>query len=231
MLVAFTIEFLFQFVYLGPGFIRHTYLIFDLVVLILSWSFFGSSLAVFRSLRIFRVFILVSKWKSLQELVRAVGKTLPKLSSIWVCLLLFFYVYTVLCTSLYIDLYDEGYLNWPYFERMDYTFITLFQFMTLDSWHGVVRQVQEARPWSWLCFYSFAIIAAFVILNLFVAVVCEALVELRAEDKEEEELKANDENLEAAPVEDMIEQQTDILRAQLELERTMNKLMALVPPQ
>lgn len=154
-LISFTIEFCLQFFYLGPTFLRHTWLIFDLVVITFSWAFIDGSTGGLRSMRIFRVLSLVSKWKSLQDLVRAVGHTLPRLASIFICLLLIFYVYMVLCTTLYIDLYAEGYLNWPYFSRLDYTFITLFQFMTLDSWHGVIRQVQVARPFRYVFILSF----------------------------------------------------------------------------
>jgi p-aminobenzoyl-glutamate transporter AbgT len=165
----------------------------------------------------------------MQDLVSAVGKTLPRLTSIFICLLLIFYVYAVLCTSLYIDLYDQGHLNYPYFERLDYTFITLFQFMTLDSWHGVVRQVQEVKPWSWLCFYSFAILTAFVVLNLIVAVVCEAVVELnagKAREKSEEQSRIM---IESAPVDEMVGQQADLQKAQMELERTLELIMKRIP--
>lgn len=165
----------------------------------------------------------------MQDLVTAVGHTVPRLASIFICLLLIFYVYAVLCTSLYIDLYDEGHLNWPYFERLDYAFITLFQFMTLDSWHGVVRQVQEVRPWSWLCFYSFAILTAFVVLNLIVAVVCEAVVELNATKAKEKNEIENKALIDAAPVDDMVEQQTELLRSQLDLEKTLDLIMKRIP--
>lgn len=178
ILSLFTIEFLFQFIYLGFSLVQNGWLMFDCIVLSFSWIFINSSIAVLRSFRIFRVFSLVSKWESLRMLFAAVGKTMPKMASIWTALMIFFYIFCVLCTTLYADLYEEGHLDWDYFGRLDYTFITLFQIMTLDSWTAVVRQVMDGQPWAWLLFFTWVVITSFFVLNLVVAVICERYVVL-----------------------------------------------------
>ena len=106
----------------------------------------GSPVKILRSFRIFRIFALVARVESLKTLFTAVLGSLPQMGNIWLVLSMFFYVFAVLFTNLYAELYDEGFLDWDYFGRLDRTLITLFQFMTLDSWTGVVRQVMDAQP-------------------------------------------------------------------------------------
>jgi hypothetical protein len=78
ILVAFTIEIVLHCIYLGLRLFSDSWLTFDFVVILLSWCFLGSSLAVLRSFRIFRVFSLVSRWESLRTLFEAIGSTIPK---------------------------------------------------------------------------------------------------------------------------------------------------------
>jgi len=206
ILSLFTIELFLQLLYLGlPELLSQKWLLFDLIVIIFSWAFFGSPVNVLRSLRIFRVFSLFSRWESMRNLVEAVGKTIPKMATIWAALLLFFFVFCVLFTDLYGDLYEEGYLDYDYFGRLDKTFLTLFQFMTLDSWTGVVRQVLVERPASLIAFCSWVIITAFFALNLVIAVICESLIELNNLKEKKNRNKALKKH------QDMIAAQTDQL--------------------
>lgn len=86
LLVLFSIELSLQFVYLGPQFMRNPWLLGDGIIVIFSWAFIESPVSILRSFRIFRIFALVSRWTSLRNLVAAVGKTLPKMATIWVAL-------------------------------------------------------------------------------------------------------------------------------------------------
>jgi hypothetical protein len=78
ILVAFTIEIILHCIYLGLRLFSDSWLTFDFVVILLSWCFLGSSLAVLRSFRIFRIFSLVSRWESLRTLFEAIGSTIPR---------------------------------------------------------------------------------------------------------------------------------------------------------
>ena len=55
------------------------------------------------------------------------------MATIWVSLGLFFYIFSVLHTDLYHNLWDKDVLDYDYFGRLDRTALTLFQMMTLDS--------------------------------------------------------------------------------------------------
>mmetsp|Transcript_30663 Transcript_30663/g.50663 ORF Transcript_30663/g.50663 Transcript_30663/m.50663 type:complete len:511 (-) Transcript_30663:118-1650(-) len=237
ILSAFTVEFGCQLIYLGFSLVQNNWLIFDSIVVSFSWIFLDSSVAVLRSFRIFRIFSLVSKWESLRILFAAVGKTMPKMASIWMALMIFFYIFCVLLTTLYADLYEDGFLDWDYFGRLDYTFITLFQIMTLDSWTDIVRQVMTARPWAWVGFLAWVIITSFFVLNLVVAVICESLIEVQKAKDQEKAGAAMEENknkaaASALQMHDLVQQQhqmlnvqQDLIRTQLEMQQTLNMIM------
>ena len=95
--------------------------------------------------------------------------------------------------------------------------------------HILILFFHYITPYSWLCFYSFTIITAFVVLNLIVAVVCEAVIEMRIEEKKEkiEEKSHNNKtgDKENAPIDDMIWQQEELLLVQGKLEKTLDKIM------
>jgi hypothetical protein len=61
--------------------------------------------------------------------------------------------------------------------------------MALD-WSNISRQVQEVYPWAWSVFSSFVLISTFIVYNLTVAVVCEAVspeIEAASKKREKEE--------------------------------------------
>mmetsp|Transcript_21394 Transcript_21394/g.35399 ORF Transcript_21394/g.35399 Transcript_21394/m.35399 type:complete len:314 (-) Transcript_21394:58-999(-) len=229
MLIAFTVEFVLQAVYLGPRFLRDGWLVFDFIVITLSWAFANSPITVLRSFRIFRIFAIISKAKNMKTLFSAMIRAVPNLISVSVVLGLFMYVFAVLFTNLYGDLFDEGYLDWDYFGRLDYTWITLFQLMTTTSWLSVVRQVMVPRPLSWIGFFFFVIITGIIVMNLFVAVVCEALVEEKAEE-EDEDGKLRDEMHSTTPgVADLQRQIQESIRLHAKMQKKLNIILSRLP--
>lgn len=186
MLCAFTFELALQVIYLGPKCVKTGWLLFDGFIVIFSWAFLGSPISVLRSFRIFRVFALMSRWGDMRRLIAAVARTIPNMTVVAVALMLFMYVFCVLYTDLYYDLYEEGVTDQDYFGRLDKTFLTLFQFMTLDSWSEVTRQIMVEYPYAWIGVMIFVTITAFFILNLVVAVICESLIELNSMEDEQQ---------------------------------------------
>lgn len=48
--------------------------------------------------------------------------------------------------------------------------------MTFDNLSsGIVRPVMEAYPWAWIFFLPFIIVTSFAVLNLFIAIVVNAM--------------------------------------------------------
>ena len=141
----------------------------------MSWS--AASLQAFRILRVLK---LVSRVKSLRDVVAALAKVLPRLGAIAALLGLIFYIFAVMFTEMFGDLI----LSEDYFSTLDRSLLTCFQMVTLE-WGDIMRECMTQVWWAWIPFVSFIVITGFIVFNLIVAVVCEAVSEIsKASDKE-----------------------------------------------
>lgn len=86
-------------------------------------------------------------------------------------------------TQLFKDMYDEGLTDFDYFGDMWYTLLTLFQMMTLDNWGGICREIMAVYSWAWIPIIAYVIVSGFVVVNLIIAVICDAISALGEEDK------------------------------------------------
>jgi hypothetical protein len=167
-LIIFTIELSLQFIYRSLGLFMDGWLVFDFVIVITSWSL--ESLQIIRAFRVFRAFRLINRVGPLRELIMALGTVMPRMYAIGTLLLLIFYVYAVLFTELFRDLE----LSENYFGSLDVALFSCMQFMTLE-WADTARECMEQRSWAWMPFVSFIAITGFIVFNLIVAVVCDAV--------------------------------------------------------
>jgi len=106
--------------------------------------------------------------------------------AIGLLLFLVSYIFAVMFTQLFKDVPVASPTNeydYTYFGRLDQTFFTLFQIMTLDAWANVARDVMAVYAWAWLPFIIFVIITGFVVVNLIIAVICDAISALHDDEK------------------------------------------------
>ena len=114
---------------------------------------------------------------------------------------LLFYVAAVMATQLF----GQDFPEW--FGSIGASLYTLFQVMTLESWSmGIVRPVMEQYPLAWVFFVPYILIATFMMLNLFIAVIVNAMQDAQGPDPE---VAARAER------EEMILQELKALRAEL----------------
>lgn len=179
-LIIFTIELALQFIYHGFGLFMDGWLVFDFLVVTISWAFLDTT--VIRAFRIFRALRLVTRIEVMRNLVVAIFSVVPKMAAITMLLLLIFYIFAVMFTQLFKDLSEEI-EGFHYFDRIDDSMFTLFQIMCLDEWSAIALDVMTVYPWSWIIFVSFVVITAFVVVNLIIAVICDAIQVLRSVDK------------------------------------------------
>ena len=84
-------------------------------------------------------------------------------------------------TKLVGEAFPEG------FGSLGGSLYTLFQIMTLESWSmGIARPVMEQFPYAWLFFVPFILIATFTMLNLFIAVIVNAVQSMHDEEHKAE---------------------------------------------
>lgn len=155
----------------GWGFFRSGWNVFDLVVVAVALVPASGGFAVLRTLRVLR---LVSLVKRLRFVVEALAGAIPGLASIGALLVILFYVGAVMATSLFGQAFPE------WFGSVGASAYSLFQVMTLESWSmGIVRPVMDVYPLAWAFFIPFILLAAFTVLNLFVAVIVDSMQNLR----------------------------------------------------
>lgn len=98
-LIVFTVELAMQLIYHGLSLFLDGWLVFDFVIIVVSWSF--SSVQIIRAFRIFRALRLVTRIKVMKNLVLAVFGVMPRMGAIALLLLLIFYIFAVLFTVLF----------------------------------------------------------------------------------------------------------------------------------
>jgi voltage-gated sodium channel len=170
ILALFIIELTLRLVGRGIGLLRDPWAVFDCLVVGVALVPASGPFSVLRALRVLRVLRLISINPSMRRVVQALLSSLPGMGSIAMLLALVFYVAAVMATQLFGDAFPE------WFGNLGASLYTLFQVMTLESWSmGIVRPVMEHFPLAWLYFLPFILIATFTMLNLFIAVVVNAM--------------------------------------------------------
>ena len=92
------------------------------------------------------------------------------MGSIVALLALLYYVFSVMATKLFGAAFPE------WFGSIGASAYSLFQIMTLESWSmGIVRPVMEVYPLAWAFFVPFILITSFAVLNLFIAIIVNAM--------------------------------------------------------
>ena len=169
-LAVFVVEIALKLVVYRHNFFRSGWNVFDFLVVAITLLPTGEGLSVLRSLRILRALRLVSVVPSMRKVVNALLHAIPGMTSVLTLLLLVFYVGAVMSTKLF----GADFPEW--FGSIGASFYTLFQVMTLESWSmGIVRPVMEVHPFAWMFFVVFILITTFAVLNLFIAIVVDAM--------------------------------------------------------
>lgn len=180
ILAVFVVEIAVRMAYRRGAFFKDGWSLFDLAVVAIALAPTTPGLAVLRALRVLRVLRLITVLPKLKMIVSALLSSLPGLAMIMLLQSLLFYVGAVIATKMFGSSFPE------WFGTLGASLYTLFQVMTLESWSmGIVRPVMEQYPYSWAFFVPFILIATFTMLNLFIAVIVNAMQALHEEENAE----------------------------------------------
>jgi voltage-gated sodium channel len=161
------------------SFLRDGWNTFDFLVVALSLlPGVGMFATVARIARVVRVARLVSVSPKLRLIVGTMMRSIPSLVHVSVLLGLLLYVYAVIGVNLF------GAHDPPRWGSLGAALLTLFQMLTLEGWVEVQEAVMAKVPAAWIYFSSFVVVAVFVVVNLFIAVVLNNLDEIREEDRQ-----------------------------------------------
>ena len=170
ILVVFVLEIALRLYVHRAAFFRDPWSLFDFAVVGIALIPASGPFAVLRALRVLRVLRMLTMVPSMRRVVGALLSAIPGLSSIALVLLLVFYVFAVIATHLF----GADFPDW--FGHLGRSLYTLFQIMTLESWSmGIARPVMEVAPFAWIFFVIFILFATFTMLNLFIAIIVNAM--------------------------------------------------------
>ena len=151
--------------------------VFDLIIVVGSLipASLTESVLLLRLLRLFRLLRIISFVPELQNVVENLFVSLRK--SIYILLLIFIitYIYAVIGTIYFSEIPNAQ------FNTLGESMITLVQVGTMSSWENVMKPITDTIPYGWSYFVSYIFICGIVVLNLFIGIVVDVVVNNQTE--------------------------------------------------
>jgi voltage-gated sodium channel len=178
------------------AFFRDPWSLFDFIVVGIALVPATETFSVLRTLRVLRVLRLITVVPALRRVVAGLLASLPGMGSIVLLIGLLYYVFAIMANKLYGDEFPN------LFGSLASSLFTLFTVMTLEGWvDGVVKPIMEKHPYAWAFFIPFIIMTTFMVLNLFIGVVVNAMQSAHAQaEAAEREAERNMIGEETAPL-------------------------------
>ncbi|WP_433046408.1 ion transporter [Dactylosporangium sp. CS-033363] len=200
-LACFSIELLIRFGANVKGFTRDKWNLFDLAIILAPLvPGVRENVTLLRLLRLARIVRAFRLFPSLRIILIGIKRSLPGLGSFLLITLLVLYGYAMVGWMLFGAAYPEQY------GTVGQAMLSLFLLLSLDGITDTLRAGREVTEWGVLYYLSYMIAASYLLTNLLVGVVLNALQEAHQAEKQ--------------PVRDGMEQRLAVLRAALEdLER------------
>ncbi len=181
----FTVEIALKLFCYGRKFFQNGWNNFDFIIVLISLvpsAGAFSSFRVFRILRALRALRLITRLERLRVIVQAIIDSIPNVGWASALLLIIFYIFSIMGTTMF----SADFPDW--FGTLGKSMYTLFQVMTLESWSmGIARPVIAQFPYAWIYFVSFILVSSFIVMNVIVGVVVNAISEISADIKKEKE--------------------------------------------
>ncbi len=169
ILWIFVLELTVRFAAYGWRFFRDPWSIFDTLVIAIAFLPANEAFSVLRAIRVLRVLRLISIFPRLRRVIEGLISAIPGIGSIGAILVIIFYVFSVMATKLFGSTHPE------FFGTLQASLFSLFQIMTLEGWPDIVRQVKQTHPYAAFFFIPYILVATFTVLNLFIAVIVDAM--------------------------------------------------------
>ena len=189
VITIFTVEIILRVYIYRLSFFKDPWSLFDFFVVAISLVPTSGGFEILRTLRVLRLFRLVTAVPQMKKVVAALVSVIPGMLSVIALMTLFFYISAIMATQLF----KEEFPQW--FGTLGESFYTLFQVMTLESWSmGIVRPLMETYPYAWVFFIPFIFIVTFIMINLVVAIIVDAMAVLNQKEEQHliDEVQANE---------------------------------------
>lgn len=184
----FSMELLLKIFFLRGKFFLNGWNVFDFIVVAIPLLSSVKQLSVLRSLRILRLMRLLHFIPRFQKVVDSFILSLPGIAGIFALLLVIFYTFGVMGTSLF------GRDHPQFFGTLGSSLFTVLQVATIGAWADTARTVMETHPMAWIYFVAILLTTTLTVLNLIVTLLVDSVQELRA--AEERSLRKQEPSLE-----------------------------------
>lgn len=161
------------------AFFRSGWNVFDFVVVTVAFlPASGSFATIGRLLRLLRLTRLISVFPQLRLIINTMLLSIPSMGHVVLLLSLLLYVYGIAGVYLFRE------ADPTHWGTLGAALLSLFQVVTLEGWAELQRVLLPERPWAWVFFASFIVVAVFVVINLFIAVVINNLEKAREKEQQ-----------------------------------------------
>lgn len=205
--VAFTVELVLKVIGLGPRqYAKDFFNLFDFVIVTISLveliidSEGGgkSGLGALRTFRLMRIFKLARSWKNLRKLLHTILLSIMDVTNAAILLVIIMFIFTLLGMQLFGGRWTANFFcddpsdydaciadtPRPNFDSFWWGFVTVFQVLTGENWNELLYIGKRVNgEIAWVYFVSLNMIGAYMVLNLFLAIL---LARFEADDKVEE---------------------------------------------
>lgn len=144
--------------------------IFDVVVITLGYlPWLRANPTALRMVRLARVARIARIMPDFRVLMAGLRIAAPPAMSLLALTALLCYLYAVVGFMLF------GSLAPQYFGNLGEAMLTLFTLLTLEGWNSVLYDLREVSPWALPYVISFLLIGTYVVINLVIGIVINAL--------------------------------------------------------
>lgn len=143
-----------------------------MLITLLVWPALTINVMLVLLVRLLRLLRGLSTVRELRVILVALIRSIPSMGHIVVLLGIILYAYGI------VGYHNFGEHDPAHWGNLGVSILSLFQIMTMDDWGNIMNAVNSAEPMAWVYFTSFVIISAYIVANLFVAVVVRNLAEV-----------------------------------------------------
>ncbi|MFM9054550.1 MAG: ion transporter [Solirubrobacterales bacterium] len=133
-----------------------------------------------RLVRLLRVVRVVSVLPDLRVLLSGMARAIPPIASIAALAVLLIFIYGMIGWKIFGEAIPE---RWG---DIGEAMLTLFTILTLEGWNEILFAGQEVTQFAWVFFVSFVLIASFLLINILIAIIINAVEDAREAERTQE---------------------------------------------
>ncbi|HEU5128906.1 MAG TPA: ion transporter [Glycomyces sp.] len=160
--------------------------VFDFVIVVASFlPGLRENVTILRLLRLARVMRIVKSMPSLQVILVAMGKAIPKSAGVFALTGVVMYLWAMIGWIAF------GEVDKEHFGTVGTALLVLLQMLTFDDLGATIREAMALNPWTLPYFVVYVLFAAFLLMNVLIGVVLASMEEAQRLDDEDGQVSAD----------------------------------------